>query len=595
MHAGRRASCRLADDAKMAAWPQPETAEDAAVRALLGLLDTVRATHRTPRTANRSQSDSTPKESATNRIRRERKGHRNPNPPRACRNPNPRRRLRLGLAVDKNGKPARADRNPLASGEGAAMSAADALGLPPGLAFRPTDAELVVLYLLPRARGGAPPLPGVVAEGPGASAAVPPWRLLQRHGRSAGAGADEGLCFFERNARSPARGCGGGRWTWVGQKRYPAALALPGGGGRLEWTKFQLNLHPGDGRRSGSTGWVMHEYTISKPPGLAAVKLCHVAFSGHGRKRQRVPDDDDGELESAQVQLAPPQAASPPQRKRVAAAAATSPSSTTSTTTALADQELDAPLADNNREYFLNLGDSSDPAFWVVDDVSSQEPRAELEPFSLDPPLPPLVDQQLPAPLTDNQEHFLMDQELTVPPLAGNQEHFLADQEHAVPLAQNQEHFLVNQELVVPPLADKKEHLMNQPQQDQYQDVMAYCALLASDAGSGQEETDPVRQPLTQEHLMQQQLHDLLGNVNCSQPGVPCAAPANAEEHLQTPAPAPATGEPAEPGTLPPAMGEELPELWEDLEALLAVPDSPAGNGSEDHWDWESALQEPEE
>ncbi|KAG8070472.1 hypothetical protein GUJ93_ZPchr0006g41329 [Zizania palustris] len=55
---------------------------------------------------------------------------------------------------------------------------------------------------------------------------------------------------------------------------------------------MRLNFHYGKGR-SGSTGWVMHEYAVVKPPGIGAShRVSHIAFTGHGEKRKRVPDGD---------------------------------------------------------------------------------------------------------------------------------------------------------------------------------------------------------------------------------------------------------------------------------------------------------------
>ena len=41
----------------------------------------------------------------------------------------------------------------------------------------------------------------------------------------------------------------------------------------------------------GSTGWVMHEYTLTEPA-CPFLKICHVSFSGHGKGRKRVPDEE---------------------------------------------------------------------------------------------------------------------------------------------------------------------------------------------------------------------------------------------------------------------------------------------------------------
>ncbi|CAN6243834.1 unnamed protein product [Urochloa humidicola] len=54
----------------------------------------------------------------------------------------------------------------------------------------------------------------------------------------------------------------------------------------------------GKGKEGGSVGWVMHEYTIVSPPCLSQVKICHIAFSGHGRKRKRETDEQEEECQS---------------------------------------------------------------------------------------------------------------------------------------------------------------------------------------------------------------------------------------------------------------------------------------------------------
>ncbi|KAL6646835.1 hypothetical protein ACP70R_015529 [Stipagrostis hirtigluma subsp. patula] len=99
-------------------------------------------------------------------------------------------------------------------------AAARILGLPPGFRFRPSDEELVELFLLPRARGHPALYPGVVIDDDTAASARP-WELLERHGRADG----EGGYFFVRSRSSDAkagarqdRHCDGGG-TWRGQKR----------------------------------------------------------------------------------------------------------------------------------------------------------------------------------------------------------------------------------------------------------------------------------------------------------------------------------------------------------------------------------------
>jgi len=76
--------------------------------------------------------------------------------------------------------------------------------------------------------------------------------------------------------------------TWKMQSSLEKCLRVRGK--RIKIHVSNLNLHMGKGKNSGSVGWVMHEYTIAAPPCPSPVKICHIAFSGHGRKRMRVPD-----------------------------------------------------------------------------------------------------------------------------------------------------------------------------------------------------------------------------------------------------------------------------------------------------------------
>ncbi|RLM94085.1 NAC domain-containing protein 67-like [Panicum miliaceum] len=155
--------------------------------------------------------------------------------------------------------------------EASASSMASQLGLPPGFRFVPTDQEVIAYYLLARAEAG---------------------RLLLR-GRGS------------RQKRS----CAGGG-TWEGQDRRKGAKGRDGerqrvrvGGEEIEWRKYALNFHE-EGVK-GSTGWVMHEYSITAPPSLAASpqRVYRIRLSGHGRnaqKRKRSEldcgsDDDDEE------------------------------------------------------------------------------------------------------------------------------------------------------------------------------------------------------------------------------------------------------------------------------------------------------------
>ncbi|KAL6646851.1 hypothetical protein ACP70R_015545 [Stipagrostis hirtigluma subsp. patula] len=188
-------------------------------------------------------------------------------------------------------------------------AAARILGLPPGFRFRPSDEELVELFLLPRARGRPALYPGVVIDDDTAASARP-WELLEHHGQADG----EGGYFFVRSRSSDAkagarqdRHCDGGG-TWRGQKRVYHDLLVDGE--KIEWSKNNLSLQLGQGKKSGSSGWVMHEYTITSPP-CPSLKICHVIYSGHGQKRKRVPEDDhDDEPTGRRARVAAPPSAS---------------------------------------------------------------------------------------------------------------------------------------------------------------------------------------------------------------------------------------------------------------------------------------------
>ena len=170
------------------------------------------------------------------------------------------------------------------------------LGLPPGVHFRPDDDELVEFYLLPRARGEPAPFPaGVVVVDDDAAGSTLPWELLDRHGR----GADDEAYFLvrssgdgDRQQEKPGarqeRGCGGGG-TWKSQKRLAhGGSRVDDAGEKVCWSRHNLNLHMGRGESGGSVGWVMHEYALTDPS-CPPLKICHVAFTGHGKNRKRLP------------------------------------------------------------------------------------------------------------------------------------------------------------------------------------------------------------------------------------------------------------------------------------------------------------------
>ncbi|CAD6247297.1 unnamed protein product [Miscanthus lutarioriparius] len=170
-------------------------------------------------------------------------------------------------------------------------AAAEQIPSPPTYRFRPTKRELVKFYLLPGARG-QDPFPGVIFEDDAAGSTLP-WDLFERHG----VGSEDEAYFIVRasEAKKPGarqdRGCDGGVGIWKMQSSLEKCLRVRGK--RIRVHVSNLNLHMGKGKDSGSVGWVMHEYTIAAPPCPSPVKICHVAFSGHGRKRMRVPDGQE--------------------------------------------------------------------------------------------------------------------------------------------------------------------------------------------------------------------------------------------------------------------------------------------------------------
>ncbi|KAF0900232.1 hypothetical protein E2562_029742 [Oryza meyeriana var. granulata] len=182
-------------------------------------------------------------------------------------------------------------------------AAADMVGLTLGFKFQPSDEQLVKFFLLPYLQELPVPLGCVVIRDDPRS--VPPWKLFVRNGRG-----DEDDAYFLAPADGEgrqARTCTSGRGRWITQ-RLEGTRDLLVGGETVVFEKHRLNFHAGEGR-CGSTGWVMHEYAVVKPAALGARhRACHIAFTGHGQKRKRVPDgyvDDDGEA-STSAAAAPP-------------------------------------------------------------------------------------------------------------------------------------------------------------------------------------------------------------------------------------------------------------------------------------------------
>jgi hypothetical protein len=419
---------------------------------------------------------------------------------------------------------------------------AHALGLPPGVTFKPEAYELIQLFLLPRVSGGAEAITGVVIEEDGTGAAMPPWDLLARHGRA----KDDEAYFFERiseddvNNRNKDRSCGGS-WTWVIQRSTPdTTLRLPGGE-EVKWDKKDLNLHRGP-KRSGSMGWVMHEYIITEPKCPSPVKLCHVAFTGHGHKRQRLPDEV---VESERVQ------------HMRAAVAASEASATT-----FVDRFL--PL-EQDQERFLN---QHTYGFLKQEQPPSFEGSSALTCSGSD-----VGSSQESCP---GQQELAYDQQQS-------QNHDYED--YGALLAQG---FGASQE----PLpghgqVGTQEQLFQQ--QSQNIGYEAYGAFLAQDFGANQEPLPGQGQVLTQEQLFQQQ-QQLLNNLLAASQGNNAETSNNGECIIQM-----TEGT----GMMPPLMDQGC--LFDSLEDLFYVPpldendyngNMATGDGGGDVYDLDGAFED---
>jgi hypothetical protein len=168
------------------------------------------------------------------------------------------------------------------------------LGFSAGFKFDPDDDELVEYYLLPKILRQQLPLEGVIIDDDPLS--MPPWKLLPKHKRK-----DEAFFFangekkHDNGSRQRRTLVDGG--CWQGQKFVVDGDKLPVSGGSgtemITWKKYLLNFHLHGTK--GSTGWVMHEYSISAPDNLvSSQRLYRIRFSGHGQSAKRVPDDYDG-------------------------------------------------------------------------------------------------------------------------------------------------------------------------------------------------------------------------------------------------------------------------------------------------------------
>ncbi|KAM0873408.1 hypothetical protein ACQ4PT_038090 [Festuca glaucescens] len=171
------------------------------------------------------------------------------------------------------------------------------LGLSPGFKFDPDDDELVEQYLLRRILCQQLPLEGVICEDDPLSAT--PWELLKKHKR------EDDAFFFANGQTKHGKGnrlkrtCVGG--CWEGQKPLVDGdrLRVPDIGTEITWKKYMLNFHSNG--EKGSTGWVMHEYSITAPDDLASssLRLYRIRLNGHGKNSKRERGDDGGAQERA--------------------------------------------------------------------------------------------------------------------------------------------------------------------------------------------------------------------------------------------------------------------------------------------------------
>ncbi|KAG0529010.1 hypothetical protein BDA96_05G061600 [Sorghum bicolor] len=175
---------------------------------------------------------------------------------------------------------------------------------PPAYKFDPTDTDIVVHYLLPRALGVPNPYEHAVIDGDPCS--CPPWELMRRNGH-----ADSDHAFFfppprdgeKRPVRvvsspAPAPGEDDGaraRGKWDAQKSTESSVVLvrgggPGGigGGAEVLVKYKrCNLSYYHGKEPSTSGWVMHEYQITVPPRLSGTVLSRVKVTDRGKQRLR--------------------------------------------------------------------------------------------------------------------------------------------------------------------------------------------------------------------------------------------------------------------------------------------------------------------
>ncbi|KAK3152792.1 hypothetical protein QOZ80_2BG0163670 [Eleusine coracana subsp. coracana] len=265
--------------------------------------------------------------------------------------------------------------------------------LPPSLFFIPDDEELIRLYLLPRVRGQPDVIPGLIIDDDSA-ANTQPWKLFSRHGLPKADQTDQVPTFFfvrTNGATRPDRGCHGGG-SWKSMKSGEQVLQLVDGE-KIKWTRHNLNFQMGE----GSIGWVMHEYFINEHPSL---KICSISFTGHCKKRMRVPDGYQDEDSLAAGEPAT-------QRPRLAAAVDTAGSSSSASWTF--DQDLGAahPASEDQEPVMPLLSDDEIMAM-VQETSNAQEPVWAFQQEHLQTMAQPGIVQEPAEPM---MEQWVVDQE----------------------------------------------------------------------------------------------------------------------------------------------------------------------------------------
>ena len=170
------------------------------------------------------------------------------------------------------------------------------LGLAPGFHFVPTDVEVVRLHLLPCIQDQPQPPNDIIVDDP---LSAPLWALLEKHGRK------QEAFFFAVGHAMNAKGnrqkrtCKG-HGTWEGQgkrKRQEEGkekeskkrlrVSVCGSSKEIEWEKYALNFQ--EHGVNGSTGWVIHEYSITSPPEFAQspMRVYCIRHSSHGKNAKK--------------------------------------------------------------------------------------------------------------------------------------------------------------------------------------------------------------------------------------------------------------------------------------------------------------------